>query len=139
MNPCGDTAYQAAAMPEECTCGLCGEPARTHADGTPRKPYQHRYGPTTHDFHNVNDPGVVWHGGIGHKLLTLDGDGVECYRCGMVAEPDVWQELIPDCAGPDGGNDHHWQAGPDGIECAYGDASIGPSSSLSASERCERA
>jgi len=81
----------------------------------------------TRDLHPVNDPSsVVWHGGIGHNLLSIDGGGVECYRCGMAAEGSAWQELIPDCAGPNGGGNHHWMGHTDTCnDCAYGDASIG--------------
>lgn len=77
-------------------------------------------------MHPVSDSGIVWHGGIGHLLSTTD-DGIQCYRCGMAACGDAWQELIPDCAGPDGGGDHHYIGaysadGAERIECAYGDA-----------------
>lgn len=70
-------------------------------------------------FHAVNDAGIVWYGGMGHRLLTDDDGGCHCYRCGMAADPDALQELIPDCAGPTGGGDHYWIAGPRGNECAY--------------------
>jgi hypothetical protein len=98
-------------------CFVCGAPiinGSGHDDGC-----------MVLSMHPVNDPGsVVWHGGIGHKLLSTDGPGVECYRCGMVAEGSAWQELIPDCAGPTGGGDHHWMGHTHSRnECAYGDAS----------------
>jgi hypothetical protein len=74
--------------------------------------------------HPVSDPSVVWYGGMGHRLLSEDDGAVSCFRCGMFADGDVPQELLPDCAGPEGGTDHHFIASPDGIECAYGDAAI---------------
>ena len=92
--------------------------------------------------HRVDDPGVVWYGGTGHKLLGMDGGGVQCYRCGMAAEPDVEQEAIPDCQGPTGGGDHHWQAAANGIECAYGDAlsaANGEQFTYRVNEPCKRA
>jgi hypothetical protein len=75
----------------------------------------------------VGRDSAVWLGGMGHRLITLDGDGptygVQCYRCGMAAEPDAAERAIPDCTGPSI-TGHHWTAsGRDGrIECAYGDA-----------------
>ena len=76
-------------------------------------------------LHTVDDGGVVWYGGMGHRLLTDDDGGTHCYRCGMAADPGAIQEYVPDCAGPTGGGDHHWAAGPRGNECAYGDAVSG--------------
>jgi hypothetical protein len=77
-------------------------------------------------LHPVNAGGVEWFGGIGHALLSTDSGGVECYRCGMAAEGSAHQELIPDCAGPNGGGNHHWMGHTDSCnDCAYGDASIG--------------
>lgn len=92
---------------------------------------------TATKLHPVSDPGIEWHGGIGHALLSTDPQesggpsGVQCYRCGMAAEPDAWQELIPDCYGPDV-TGHHWQASETveygkrkpSIECAYSDGSV---------------
>lgn len=71
-------------------------------------------------MHDVADTGVVWYGGTGHRILGTD-DGIECYRCGMAACGDAYQELIPDCAGPDV-TGHHWVGIGAGNECAYGDA-----------------
>lgn len=31
-------------------CSICGEEPRRMADGMPRMPLQHKYGPTTHDY-----------------------------------------------------------------------------------------
>ena len=99
----------------------------------------------TRALHPVNDSSsVVWHGGIGHNLLSIDGGGVECYRCGMAAEGSAWQELVPDCDGPAGGN-HHWMGeyasdDTERIACAYGDAWIGPYGGMEhAGGRCKRA
>lgn len=78
------------------------------------------------------DEPAVFYGGMGHKIIGVDA-GEQCYRCGA-----TWtlmtsniERLIPDCAGPDAGQDHYWQdastGGWDGtplalaIECAYGD------------------
>lgn len=55
---------------------------------------------TNHDLHSVSDPDVVWYGGMGHRLLFED-EGISCFRCGMHAAGDAYQELIPDCDGPD--------------------------------------
>jgi hypothetical protein len=73
--------------------------------------------------HPVSDPSIVWYGGMGHRLLSTDC-GVQCYRCGMAADDSAVQEFIPDCE-PDHG-DHHWIGAPNGNECAYGDAFLGP-------------
>lgn len=94
-------------------------------------------------MHVVSDPSVMWYGGTGHRLLTIEG-GVECYRCGMVADDTAWQELVPNCEGPDGG-DHYWLGewasdGSQRIACAYGDAWISPYGEEElAGGRCKRA
>lgn len=90
-------------------------------------------------LHVVSDPSVVWYGGMGHKTLSNDG-GIECYRCGMAADDSALQELVPDCLGPDGGLAHHWMAaGPDRIECAYGDYRIDRYGNAAGSTHCTRA
>lgn len=91
-------------------------------------------------LHTVDDPGIVWYGGMGHRLLSTD-DGVSCYRCGMAAEGSAVQEAIPDCIGPDGGLDHHWTADGSGIgnECAYGDYRASVTGSAAGSTHCTRA
>lgn len=72
------------------------------------------------DMHTHAYGGVVWYGGIGHKLIGADG-GSECYRCGMFVDAVAYEELVPDCAGP-GVTGHRWVAdGADGNKCAYGD------------------
>lgn len=89
-------------------------------------------------MHTHGTAGAVWYGGMGHKLLGGDG-GSECYRCGMFVEDDVFEELIPDCGGPQT-TGHHWQAdGRDGIECAYGDARVSADTDTSALPSCARA
>jgi hypothetical protein len=99
-------------------------------------------------MHMVGDRDIVWHGGSGHKLISLDADpgqptGVSCYRCGMAAEPDAWQELIPDCTGPEVGGDHHYvgelRRGLAVNACHYGDATISDRTSFAAADnRCVR-
>jgi hypothetical protein len=46
------TAHLAATAAHGCA--VCGENPATRADGTPRLPLQHRYGPTGHDYLEVN-------------------------------------------------------------------------------------
>lgn len=95
-------------------------------------------------MHAISDTSAVWHGGIGHRILGIDG-GIECYRCGMAADDSAWQELVPDCDGPAAGGDHHWMGeyASDGTErnvCAYGDSWIGPYGGMEhAGGRCKRA
>ena len=66
-------------------------------------------------------PCIVWHGGIGHKMLSTD-DGSECYRCGMHLDSSVdddhgLQSIVPDCVGPSG---HYWTATTrDSIACEW--------------------
>lgn len=92
---------------------------------------------------------VVWYGGMGHRLLfSTDGpgddpaeeQGVQCFRCGMVADAGVLEDLIPDCYGSNGG-DHHYVASPSGGECAYGDAVLDWNTQPEVSDRtpCVRA
>lgn len=92
-------------------------------------------------LHPVSDPGVVWYGGMGHRILSNDA-GIECYRCGMAADDSAWQELIQDCV-PDA-RDHHWVGTYVGAfpknECAYGDAFETPNGGVEqAGGRCRRA
>lgn len=89
-------------------------------------------------MHLHGTAGVVWYGGVGHKLLGGDG-GSECYRCGMFIENDAFEELVPDCGGP-ATTGHHWQAdGRGGIECAYGDAHLDLNSEAGLLPSCTRA
>ena len=87
-------------------------------------------------MHPVSDPSVVWHGGIGHRLLSVDS-GAECYRCGMDADDSAWQELIPDCAGPDSRQSHYWNGiTTDAIECAWCGTGVTPETDYATIPTC---
>lgn len=50
-----------------------------------------------------------------------------CIRCGLAVCDDADRDYLPPCSGPNTLRAHHYVAAPDdGIECAYGDAAIGP-------------
>ena len=89
-------------------------------------------------MHAHSHGGVVWYGGIGHKLISADS-GSECYRCGMFVDDSAVEELIPDCGGPEK-TGHHWLAdGMGGNECAYGDARVNATTDTSTLAACRRA
>lgn len=89
-------------------------------------------------MHVHKSAGVVWFGGIGHKLLGADG-GSECYRCGMFIDDDAFEELIPDCPGPTH-TGHHWLSDGGGANaCAYGDARVNAKTDTRTLSDCRRA
>lgn len=67
-----------------------------------------RTGPT---LHAVRHHEVVWYGGMGHRFLSIDDGGSECFRCGDAFDGGAWQECVADCEGPDRESDPHYWMG----------------------------